>query len=89
MVANGEKMHAILIATQEDAQTSRDIAEQSKEIAEQSRVLAEEMKQDSVAMKTVCDLDTPPISKLTRVKIAVTTMFFLPGTSFAVRTSSP
>ena len=54
MVANGEKMHAILIATQEDAQTSRDIAEQSKEIAEQSRILAEEMKQDSVAMKTVC-----------------------------------
>lgn len=82
MVANGEKMHAILIVTQEDAQTSRDIAEQS-------RVLAEEMKQDSVAMKTVCDLNTPPISKLTRVKIAVTTMFFLPGTSFAVRTSSP
>ena len=54
MVENGEKMHAILIATQEDAKTSRDIAEQSKEIAEQSRILAEEMKQDSVAMKTVC-----------------------------------
>ena len=53
MVVNGEKMHAILEATQEDAKTSRDIAEQSKEIAEQSRILAEEMKQDSVAMKTV------------------------------------
>lgn len=75
-------MHAILIVTQEDTQTSRDIAEQS-------RVLAEEMKQDSVAMKIVYDLNTPPISKLTRVKIAVTTMFFLPGTSFAVRTSFP
>ncbi|KAL8789265.1 MAG: hypothetical protein Q9195_006911 [Heterodermia aff. obscurata] len=68
MVANGEKMHAILVATQDDAKVSRDIAEQSKQIAEQSRILAEEMKQDSVAMKT----------------IAVTTMFFLPGTSFAV-----
>lgn len=54
MVENGEKMHAILVATQEDAKTSRDIAERSKEIAEQSRILAEEMKQDSVAMKTVC-----------------------------------
>ena len=46
MVSNGEKMHAILRATQDDAKVSRDIAEQS-------RKLAEEMKQDSVAMKTV------------------------------------
>lgn len=46
MVSNGEKMHAILLASQEDARISKDIAEQS-------RILAEEMKQDSVAMKTV------------------------------------
>jgi hypothetical protein len=49
MVSNGEKMHAILLATQEDAKIS-------KEIAEQSRILTEEMKQDSVAMKTVSKL---------------------------------
>lgn len=61
MVANGEKMHAILEATQDDAKVSRDIAEQSKAIAEQSRILAEEMKQDSVAMKTV-SLVRPPDS---------------------------
>lgn len=46
MVANGEKMHAILLATQEEARNS-------KEVAEQSIKLAEDMKQDSVAMKTV------------------------------------
>ncbi|KAH7403042.1 hypothetical protein BKA64DRAFT_641065 [Cadophora sp. MPI-SDFR-AT-0126] len=46
MVANGENMHAILLA-------SRDEARSSKEIAEQSIKLSEEMKQDSVAMKTV------------------------------------
>lgn len=46
MVSNGEKMHAILLATQEDAKMSREIALRSHEIAE-------EMKQDSVAMKTV------------------------------------
>ncbi|KAH6703105.1 hypothetical protein BKA61DRAFT_192534 [Leptodontidium sp. MPI-SDFR-AT-0119] len=48
MVANGENMHAILLA-------SRDEARSSKEIAEQSIKLSEEMKQDSVAMKTVSD----------------------------------
>ena len=47
MVSNGEKMHAILVATQDDAKISLAIAEQSKS-------LAEEMKRDSVAMKTVC-----------------------------------
>ncbi|KAI9732297.1 MAG: hypothetical protein M1834_001504 [Cirrosporium novae-zelandiae] len=62
MVANGEKIHAILLATQDEAKSS-------KEIAEQSVKLSKEMRQDSVAMRT----------------IAVTTMFFLPGTSFAVR----
>lgn len=46
MMSNGEKMHAILLATQEDAKISREIALRSHEIAE-------EMKQDSVAMKTV------------------------------------
>ena len=46
MVSNGEKMHAILVATQDDTKISRAIVEQSKR-------LAEEMKQDSVAMKTV------------------------------------
>lgn len=46
MVSNGERMHSILMATQEDAVISRDIAQRSKE-------LAEEMKRDSVAMKTV------------------------------------
>lgn len=46
MVSNGEKMHAILLATQEDIKVSREIALRSHEIAE-------EMKQDSVAMKTV------------------------------------
>lgn len=46
MVSNGEKMHAILLATQEDARISRDIAKAS-------HAVAEEMKQDSVAMKTV------------------------------------
>ena len=46
MVANGEKMHSILVATQEDAKISRLIALRSKN-------LAEEMKEDSVAMKTV------------------------------------
>lgn len=39
-------MHSILVATQEDAAISSDIARQSKD-------LAEEMKRDSVAMKTV------------------------------------
>lgn len=39
-------MHSILVATQEDAVISSDIARQSKD-------LAEEMKRDSVAMKTV------------------------------------
>lgn len=57
MVSNGEKMHAILLATQEDAKTSREIALRSHEIAE-------EMKQDSVAMKTVSNFGflapTPP-----------------------------
>ncbi|KAL2068417.1 hypothetical protein VTL71DRAFT_16515 [Oculimacula yallundae] len=66
LVTNGENMHAILLA-------SRDEARSSKEIAEQSIKLSEEMKQDSVAMKT----------------IAVTTMFFLPGTSFATFLSMP
>lgn len=66
MVANGERMHAILIATQDEAKSS-------KKIAEYSIKLSEEMKQDSVAMKT----------------IAITTMFFLPGTSFATLLSMP
>jgi len=46
MVTNGEKQHAILLATQEDSKISRFIA------IKQSQ-LAEEMKEDSVAMKTV------------------------------------
>lgn len=46
LVLNAQKMHAILIATQDEAKTS-------KEIARQSHAIAEEMKQDSVAMKTV------------------------------------
>ncbi|KAN0113226.1 hypothetical protein V8E51_006177 [Hyaloscypha variabilis] len=66
MVVNGEKMNAILIATQDEAK-------RSKQIAEYSIKLSEEMKQDSVAMKT----------------IAITTMFFLPGTSFASFLSMP
>jgi hypothetical protein len=45
-VLNGAKMHAILVATQEDARISRQIAIQSQE-------LSRAMKRDSVAMKTV------------------------------------
>ncbi|EXJ80934.1 hypothetical protein A1O3_07222 [Capronia epimyces CBS 606.96] len=45
MVMNGAKMHAILVATQEDAKISRQIALQSQE-------LSRAMKRDSVAMKT-------------------------------------
>lgn len=47
MVSNGEKQHAILLATQEDSKISRIIANKQGQ-------LAEEMKEDSVAMKTVC-----------------------------------
>jgi len=52
MVVNGEKMNAILIATQDEAK-------RSKQIAEYSIKLSEEMKQDSVAMKTVSILSRP------------------------------
>lgn len=58
MVLNGEKMHSILLATQEDAKISRLIALRSKN-------LAEEMKEDSVAMKTVGQLLISQISPLT------------------------
>jgi hypothetical protein len=58
MVANGEKMHSILVATQEDAKISRLIALRSKN-------LAEEMKEDSVAMKTVGHLLHSRGSRLT------------------------
>jgi hypothetical protein len=46
MVTNAESMHAILLASQDEARSS-------KEIAEQSIKLSEEMKKDSIAMKTV------------------------------------
>lgn len=46
-VANGEAMHNIMKATQADAKQSRILAIQSQK-------LAEKMKEDSIAMKTVC-----------------------------------
>jgi len=60
LVKNGLQMQEILIATQEEARYSRQIAEatqqeaqNSRHVAIQSQKLAVEMKKDSVAMKTV------------------------------------
>lgn len=50
-------MHAILVATQEDAKISRQIAIQSRE-------LSRDMKRDSVAMKTVSPPSLVWISRL-------------------------
>ncbi|KAF8540428.1 hypothetical protein BDD12DRAFT_28619 [Trichophaea hybrida] len=75
LVENGLQMQKILAVSQQEATYSRQIAEatqqeaaNSRHVAMQSQNLAVEMKKDSVAMKT----------------IAILTMFFLPGTSFAV-----
>lgn len=73
-------MQAILSAMQEDANVGRQMAHASHE-------LAQEMKRDSVAMRTVClKCLTQTFLWLTNIllKIAVVTMFFLPGATFAV-----
>lgn len=75
-------MQAILSAMQEDTIVGREMAKASHE-------LAQEMKRDSVAMRTVrtkCFMKTF-FFLLTCgffFKIAVVTMFFLPGATFAV-----
>ncbi len=66
-------MQAILQAAQKDAS--------------ESHKLAVSMKEDSIAMKTVCPSWLCPqrlTSITTLLQIAILTMLFLPGTSYAV-----
>lgn len=84
LVQNSQATQAILQATQEEAELSRQVAIQSQR-------LAEETMKDSVAMKTVCKPVRGVISKcprLTCFQIAILTTIFLPGTSFAVSHAS-
>jgi hypothetical protein len=81
MVANGSAMQEMMRATQEETKMSRVMAIRAHE-------LTEEMKKDSLSMKTASQSHSS-ISEhpLTEIQIAILTMFFLPGTSFAVRLS--
>jgi hypothetical protein len=79
-VTNDRTMQAILTAAQEDNKLSQNIVFESHE-------LAQSMKNDSVAMKTVSVVSTVSEVKQSQLKhsqIAILTMLFLPGTSFAV-----
>ena len=88
LVQNGKAMQLILQAMQQDA-------EQSREMAVQSQALTVAMRKDGVSMKTVGQL---PLhrgvldSQLNRahiLQIALLTVFFLPGTSFAAILAMP
>ena len=60
-------------AMQDILKATQQETQMSRSMARRAQELTEEMKRDSLSMKTV----------------AILTMFFLPGTSFAVRDFSP
>ncbi|KAJ9641519.1 hypothetical protein H2199_005489 [Coniosporium tulheliwenetii] len=72
-ISNDRQLVANGVAMQEIMKATQDEAKVSRRMADQSQRLAEEMKKDSVAMKA----------------IAIVTMAFLPGASFAALLSMP
>ena len=80
MVANGIAMQDIMKSTQMEAKIAQGMAKKTQK-------LSESMRQDSLSMKTVRLLLQRAEGATDSVftsKIAALTMFFLPGTSFAV-----
>ena len=79
MVTNGIAMQEIMKATQLEAKIAQGMAKKTQK-------LSESMRQDSLSMKTVRILlkRVRTSNLLSTSKIATLTMFFLPGTSFAV-----
>ena len=79
MVANGTALQEIMKAIEEEIKISRSLATKAHK-------LSESVRKDSLSMKTV-RLFLLWETQIDNHKIAILTMFFLPGTSFAVNSS--